>query len=377
MADSMKRGEIGGSSGSGIGGSSGSGNSPRRVVQPTASATAAPRYFAGEAVNGPVNNVGATPVGGKSAPAPKPVDPMEQARAQMAIDQANADRAAQSQAAERERQAMEAQRVRDQTAGAVNNAYNTGQQYGSSKLGGLGFADTYGLMDSYTAKLNAARQGVPETAGNNVGSYFNYDNLWNSTVNDAQSAQATKLNNQYTGIIKPGWEKGYFADTADDSILDSILAEQYGGAFDTVDAARARGQLSQGAFDNTVRGLEAKKTGARSQLEDLGLGVLGGYRTQLGDTSKQYGDRIAGYKLGQNISLDDMLAQFGSQRDTLTGRMQGDIRNALGDTSLFNVDSLMAKGNAGAGVSNNPLRDAFKDQSVIDPTRTTGTTGVF
>lgn len=316
-------------------------------------------------------------MGGKSSPAPQPVDPMVQARAQMAIDDATATRNNTAAAAERDRQAAEAQRVRDQTTGAVNSAYSTGQGYGASKAAGLGYNDTYGLLDNYNSKLGAARQGVPDTAGSNVGSYFNYDDLWNSSVNEAQTAQAGKLDNAYRGIVKPGWENSYFADTADDSILDSILGEQYGAAFDTVDSARARGQLSQGAFDNTVRGLDAKKLGARSQLEDLGLGVLGGYRGQLDDVSKQYGDQITNYKLGQNVSMDDMLNAFGQKRDSLTGRMGGDIRNALGDTSLFNTDTLMAKGNSAAGVSNNPLRDAFKDAATVDPTRTTGTTGVF
>jgi len=377
MGNFDSSGSFGGSTGIGIGGTS----TPRRV-QPTGG-NGNSNYGSNQPTTGPSQwqadrgFTGVNAVGGKSAPAPKPTDPMESARAQMAIDDATAARNATSAAAERDRQAQEAQRVRDQTGAAVNTAYTTGQGYGTQKAGSLGFQDTYGLLDSYNAKLNAARGGVPETAGNNVGSYFNYDDLWNKSMNEATTAQSTKLDNAYRGIVKPGWENSYFADTADDSILDSILGEQYSGAFDTIDAARARGQLSQGAFDNTLRGLDAKKAGARSQLEDTGLGVLGGYRGQLDDVSKQYSDQIGSYKLGQNISMDDMLAAFGSKRDTLTGRLGGDIRNAVGDTNYFNTDTLMAKGNSAAGVSNNPLRDAFKDSTTIDPTRTTGTTGVF
>lgn len=313
---------------------------------------------------------------GGSQPAPKTYSPQEQAQAQIQIDEANAARQAAAAEQERQRAAAEKQANIERTTGQVNQLYNQGQAFGQQRDQNLGFADTYGLLDTYNQSLNNARSQVPSVA-DNPASYFDFDNLWNKATNQVQSAQQSKLDNTFRDKTKVGWQNNYFADTADDSILDSILGDQYGSAFDTIDAARARGQISQGAFDNTVRGLDQKKLGARSTLEDLGLGVLGGYRTDLGGIADQYSDQITNYKLGQNLNLDDFTAALGNRKNELSGRMQGDIYRAVGDTNLFNTDALLAKGSAAAGVSNSPLRNAFRDPNLTDPTRTTGTTGVF
>lgn len=323
--------------------------------------------------------------GGGNPPPPKTYSPQENAQAQMMLDEAAAARelAAEQRAtsaAEQERQRVAAEAVakRERTAGATNAAYNTGSSWGQQRLGNLGYADTFGLMDAYRSNLGAARSAVPESA-DNVGQYFDYEDLWSKATNQVQNAQRTKLSNQYTGMTPVGWEQGYFADTADDSILDAILGEQYGETFDTIDSARARGQLSEGGFQNTIRGLDQKKIGARATLEDMGLGVLGGYREELGGIADQYGDKVTNYTLGQNLDLGAMTGALNQRKTSLGGRMQGDIYRALGDTQLFNPETLLARGMSSAGVSNNPLRNAFRvpTASEEDPLRTSGTTGVF
>lgn len=318
-------------------------------------------------------------MGGKSPAAPKPIDPMEQARAQMAIDEANANRAAQAQAAERQRLADEDARKRGATVDANNRAYSTGQQFGATQLGQLGFADTYGVMDRYNTALSAAKGKVPGIS-DDVGSYYDYNTMWNNAKNEAQGAYQSGLDRDFRTRTPANWtssaDRG-FADTADDAILDAILGEQYGRAYDSLEAARARGQLSEGGFNSSKGLLDERKSGARSQLEDIGLGVLGGYRDELGGIGQQFSDSITNYKLGQNINLGDFDTNVNTRRGALTGRMAGDVRNAVGDTSLFDAENILARGASAAGVSNNPLRNAFFDELANDPTRTTGTTGVF
>jgi len=304
---------------------------------------------------------------------------MQEAQAQMAINAANAERVAAAEASERQRVEAANAAKRSTTTSSADAALAQGRSWGQNRLGSLGYDDNYGLLDTYNNMLTTARGKVPEMS-ENVGSYFDYDNIWNNATTQAQGAQQTRLDNQFRDKTRVGWQQDYFADTADDSILDAILGDQYGEAFDTLDAARARGQLSQGAFDNSLRGLDTKRLGARSTLEDMGLGVLSGYRDELTGVSKQYGDQVTGYKLGQNLNLDDMDTALTQRKDALSGRMQGDIYRAIGDTSLFNTDSLMARGSSKAGVSNNPLRNAFATQgnnNALDPNRTTGTSGVF
>lgn len=210
-------------------------------------------------------------MGGRTPDPPKQFSPMEQAQAQLAIDNAAAKRESDAAARAAAAKAAEEAAGRTRTQGAVNQAYQQGQTFGQNRVNSLGYADNYGLLDAYNELLTGARSSVPQVS-DSVGSYFNYDDLWSKATNRVQDTQRTKLDNAYRGITKPGWESGYFADTADDPILEAILGDQYGQSFDKLDAARARGQLSQGAFDNSLRGLDTKKESAMSTLQDLGGG---------------------------------------------------------------------------------------------------------
>ena len=306
---------------------------------------------------------------------PKQPTPMEEAQAKLLLDQEEAKRNEQLRIKQQQEKDAIELKNRNQTIADTNAAYSRGTAWGAAKAKSLGYADNYGLLDQFNRALGDARASVPRIS-DNVGSYFNYDDIWNKVANNTESTQRTALDNAYRGLTKPGWEQGYFADSADDDILRAIMGDQYGAAFDTLDAARARGQLSDGAFQSSLASLNNKKEGAMSTLQDLGGGVLSGYRKQLDDIAKSYSDSITNYKLGQNLNMNDFSAALDQRKTDLMGRMRGDIYRALGDTSLFNTDTIMAKGNAAAGVSNNPLRNAFAD-ATLDPNRTTGTAGVF
>lgn len=316
-------------------------------------------------------------MGGKTE-APKTYSPQEQAMAQIMVDNASAQRAERAAAEQRAREKAEKDADIARTAGDNNRLYSQGTAYGTQRSGNLGYDDTYGLLDTYNRELNSVKARVPQQSGD-VGSYYDYDNLWSKATNEVQSAQQMKLDNQFRNLTPVGWERNYFADTSDDDILDAILGEQYGSTFDTIDAARARGQLSSGGFDNTLRGLDQKKLAARAQLEDIGLGVLGGYRDELDSIRDDYSDQIGNYKLGQNIDLSQFTSAIDERKNSLMQRLKGDIYRQLGDTQLFSADSLMAKGGSAAGVSNNPLRNAFRNvgSNALEPERSSGTTGVF
>lgn len=316
-------------------------------------------------------------MGGRSQPAPQQPSPMDEANARIAVDNATATREA--TAAERAAAQKKAEDDARRASGVskINSGYTSGQAWGANKEKSLGYNDSYGLLDSFNQMLGTARTNA-DPLDTNFADDYDYQSMWDNATKTAQGAQQTKLDNQFRSMTTPGWERGKFADTADDSILDAILNEQYQGAFDTIDTARERGQLSQGGFDNTLRGLNEKRTAGRSTLEDMGLGVLGGYRNELTDIGKTWGDQVTGYKLGQNLDLGGFTSAVDERTNALTGRMKGDIYKAVGDTNLFNTDTLMATGGKAAGVSNNPLRNAFLNPNgELEPERTTGTAGVF
>jgi hypothetical protein len=317
---------------------------------------------------------------GSSTPAPKVSSPMESAQAQdwLAQQEYNRQQAAAKTAADKAAADLAAQKTK--TAGDINTQYTAGQAYGSSHLADLGFADTYGLMDRYNTALNNAKAGVPDTA-TNVASYFNPQSYWDTAVNEATGAQRNKLNTEYTNTFTPGWQKADqygFADTADDAILNAIMGEQRTSTQDTLKANLARGQMSQGAYDYAINQMGNQANVGMSNLQNIGGGVLGKYREGLGNTANQYGDRITGYQLGQNVNLGDLTGQLGTQRGGYQTGMRGDILSALGDTKLFDLEKLISSAGVAQGAQNTPLATAFNNQqAAVDPNRTTGTTGIF
>lgn len=352
-------------------------------------------------------------MGGKSSPAPEPAktySPMEQAQAQQVLNE-QAQRAAAQQAQEQrnyEQQKLQEQRAREDQAAAAEatrqqtiaaqaeaekqkalqgkrdqfNAYGTtGQAYGASKLGSLGFQDTYGVGAAYNNALKDWQTTKGANIDNYDGSAFDAAGTWDKVYGDTQTAERTKLQNGFSNMTNPGWQKNYFADSADDSILDAILGKQFTDATTQFDTAMKRGQLTDGAFSSASASLADKKLAAKSTLTDLGDGVLGGYRSQLTDEAKGYADKIGSWNLGNNFNLDNVTKGFQSTTDSLKGRMEGDIRRAVGDTQLFDTAKLLGLAGVTGGASNNPLQSAFTNAAnTNDPEtdkRTTGTVGVF
>lgn len=264
------------------------------------------------------------------------------------------------------------------TQGDVARIFGQGQEYGTSQLGSLGYNDDYGILSRYNQSLNNARTRVPSES-TDVGSFFNYADMWNSAMNEATNAQRGKLDTQYRGMIKPGWQQNYFADTEDDPILDAILAQQKGDVTNTLKANMSRGQMSEGAYNYALNRLGQQAQGARSTLEDIGGGVLGRYRDDLGNIANQFGDQITNYKLGQQVNTGDLGGQLTARQGALRGRLPGDIYKAVGNTELFDTDALIARAGAAAGPANTPLGQAFQNNplAVAPQDRTTGTTGIF
>ena len=113
-------------------------------------------------------------MGKKSKPPAMPAQTsaMEQAKASDWLAQQEFNRTQQTQAAAAAKAEAEKQAGIARTTGEKSRLYGEGQGYGTSQAAGLGYADTYGILDRYNASLNAARGRVPEST-TDVGSYFN------------------------------------------------------------------------------------------------------------------------------------------------------------------------------------------------------------
>lgn len=314
-----------------------------------------------------------------------PPDPMQQARAQAMLDQQNFDRQQAVAEQQRQREAQERAQLAQRTASQSQQLFDQGQQFYQQQLAQLGLKDDYGIGSIYNQALNSARSRVPEAA-TDVGQYYDFNGMWNNALNTVQDSRRTQLQNEFGSILTPDWQRSYFDDTADDSILDAILGTQKTSANDKIKAAYDRGQMSSGAYQQALKGLDERGLAARSELESLGQGVLGGYRNQLGEIGTNYQNQASNWRLGQNLTADMFRQALTGRQQSLSGQMEGDIRRAIGDKEFFDTSALLARAGAGAGVSNRgnlqstPTLgglDAAAQQSDEEKKRLTGSTGAF
>jgi len=312
-----------------------------------------------------------------SSPPPAP-SPMAEARAQMELERVRAELAAQEQARKDAIAAQErAQRI-DKARGIQGQAYNQASGYADLQNRARGFdqglVDQYGLIDLFMNELDGARLGIAEDDLNPMASY-NTRSWYNDALNTAQGTYRGDLRRQLNQIAGDDFAYNVFADDADDTILQAILGSQKGDAMAQLEASRARGQLNDVGYNRALSQLGQQEKSAWSDLQDLGLGVLSGYRDDLFGLRDDMASRIDTAGFDNPLSFDTFQNRLGQRQSDLFGRLEGDLYRAAHGQSFFDPSSIISTsgsvqgyynpttqsgGGAGqVGASGNPLLNAF------------------
>lgn len=284
-----------------------------------------------------------------------------------------------------------AQREADKGASQqrVQAAYQSALQAGRQKLQmkGVGADEGRGadVMSMLTSALDSVRAGAPEIV-QDASTLFGpqqFDNAYN----DVRSQYKNQLGKQLDQFAGSGFEYERFADTSDDDILNSIVGSQYTDADETLQRALARGQINEAGYGYAGKELGRQQSAANSRAQDFGGGVLQGYRDQLSGLGTQFRDKINNTDLADNFNFDVKRGRIDDMYNNLSGRMEGDIYNAIGDYSFFNTDSLLGKAANRSGTMNNNTQPNVAStggtQNNIaslfeqDKDKNTGTTGAF
>ena len=151
--------------------------------------------------------------------------------------------------------------------------------------------------------------------------------------------------------------------TLDDDIISSIIEERRGPAEQQVSAFEARGNLNPLGGRTANMYLESQVPTARERISEIGSGVLGSARRDIGDVRARAEETIGGYQLGDDL-FD--VAPFSTERAGLIEERQGtlgaDVREAIGPEPLFDVTgALQSAGRAQGMVSGTPS-PSFLDQ---------------
>jgi hypothetical protein len=286
---------------------------------------------------------------GGGGSAPEPVDPLRQAEADLQVlrqqyeldrqmAEAEYQRQREQEALEREQWGQDLARSRTATQSSIEDLFS---QRGLDPT-------EYG--DRIGSALDRAEAGIAFGANPTFGSDIGTDLL--DSLRNEQIKQYQRGINEFA---PEGFAQQAFASTADDAIIDAILAEQFGEASDSILRARDRGTLNDAGFDYAMKNLEQQRAAAASRLQDTGGGILEGYRSELGDIVERARTGAGGWDFGDTFDPNVYRTQLETRQNELASGLEGALRGAIGGEQFFNTADLIQKGGVGQGAQNTGL----------------------
>jgi hypothetical protein len=236
----------------------------------------------------------------------------------------------------------------------VTSAYDSALSAGKQRLlsKGIDIADDpYGIMSMFTGSLDRARAGAPEIV-QDPNSLFS-STLLDDAMSEARGNQRSKLGSTVKNNFADDYGRTQFADTADDAYLMSILEGQQAEAKTALDRALARGTINEVGRTTADTELANMYKMGLAKANSLGDTVLGGYRGQLDTSVGKIRDKANNWDFGDTFNFDTEKSGVDSLKNSLSGKLEGDILNALSGQKFFDDTTLLGKAGSATGITNN------------------------
>lgn len=266
---------------------------------------------------------------------------------------------AESKEAARIAKAEEDQKLADNkvtSANKVGSAYENALSSGKAKLANKGIDivnDPYGIMSMFTRSLDTARAGAPDIV-NDPNSLFS-STLLDDALSEARGNERSKLGSAVKGAYADNYGLSTFGDTSDDSYIESILNSQRDEANLALERALARGTINEvGKATGDREIANMYKTGS-AKANSLGDTILAGYRSQLDNAVGNIRNKANNWDFGDTFNLDNEKSTVDTLKNSLSGKLEGDILNALSGQQFFDNNILLGKAGNSTGITNNPL----------------------
>ena len=188
---------------------------------------------------------------------------------------------------------------------------------------------------------------------------FDDPNLGQAILGEEESLRRQSFGQE----IEQAFPGGVF-QSLDDDIVSSIVEERQGPAQQQISRFGARGNLNPTGGQTANLFIQQQVPRARERVEEIGAGVLGGIRGDIGEIRGRAEEQAGGYQLGEGL-FD--VAPFSEERGGLIEEREGtlgaDVRGAIGSEPLFDVSgALRAGGRAQGVVSGQGQNQALLDQ---------------
>lgn len=320
--------------------------------------------------------------GGQMPSMPSPPSAMEEAKAREWENEQKFAREQTRTKAEKEEKAIaDANKLQKWNSGR-NTALENARSFGRQQLTSRGMTDDpYGIMTAYNQRLDTANSGLQDNDA--YASAFS-PTVFDQTYNDRRGELRSTKRRELSNLVPDDYSEQQFGRTADDGILDAILGTQYESAKNDLLNARNRGGLNDSTYTRALSNLGSRKLAARSELDDIGAGVLSGYRTELDTQRRNTLDKANNWEFGDTFDRDREVGRITGFANERKGRLEGDINRAVGERSFFDTNNIIGKAASSIGATNpgvtggtggtstNPLYAAFTDQQ-----RNLGNQGAF
>ncbi|CAB4163759.1 hypothetical protein UFOVP810_54 [uncultured Caudovirales phage] len=143
-----------------------------------------------------------------------------------------------------------------------------------------------------------------------------------------------------------------FSTTADDPFVEAILGRQRTEAMNTLDRARARGQLDESGFTGATTRLGELEKAGRSTAQSLADAVIGNRRSDVNSMIQDAFGRAGSTELGQSFDPSSYINRVNQRVGEFQGNLEGDVTSALQGQQFFDIGDLITRGGEAQGVAN-------------------------
>lgn len=285
-----------------------------------------------------------------------------------------ARRAEEARLRQEQEEARKLQEFEQRLGGAFDNSISSANQYFQSRG-----VDPNQYSSDILNEANLRKSSVPQLAGE-VGSYFS--GIGEEVYQSLTDALRGRTQRSINTLAPEGFARQRIADTADDSIIASILAEQRGDAEAYAGRLKDRGVITDNGLAAALEDIGRQANTGSFKLSELGSGILAGGRGELENIVNRGRSRASTLDLGDTF---DPFANTGTELNDFTTDFLTNLGNRFrsqAPTNLFDVSGLPVLAGAAQGAGNTAfdpkaVAGLLGDEDEDEDEENTNTGGVF
>lgn len=177
-------------------------------------------------------------------------------------------------------------------------------------------------------------------------------NLGQTILGNLTSGARSKATTSLNSIFTPTYANSLLPDSISSPFVDQILNEQFDPLSAQLTNAQKRGSLNDVGYQAALNALNQKKTAARSNITNIGQGIIGQDRTDIEGIASSARDRANTLSLTDTFDPSSFTTQAQGRAQTDLSNFGGALRSAIGDTPFATLPDLLNAGGAVQGATN-------------------------